>query len=122
MDAQGGEKIPYMERMYSILSTDAIERGMLRDEFYFLSDEILAYFKRLQEFDAATVFPGSCVQQAYLIWAQCSLGTRKAIAEANGFTMTNLPLLPGEAYFVFEDEYGTPTGSAFVKNRRWYKI
>jgi hypothetical protein len=121
MDAQGGEKIAYMERMYCILSNDAAERGMLRDEFYFLSDDVLARFKRLQQFGPATQFPGSRVQQAYLIWAQCSLGLRKDLAEVNGFPMTSQPILPGEAYIVFEDEHGRPAGSTIVKNPRWYK-
>ena len=30
MDAQGGEKLKYMERLYCILDQDALERGLLR--------------------------------------------------------------------------------------------
>ena len=121
MDAQGGEKIAYMERMYCILATDAEERGLLRDDFYFISDEVLARFKELQEFDPATSFPGSRVQQAYLIWAQCSLGVRKVLAEANGFPMTELPILPGEAYVVFDGTDGRPAESTILRNPHWYR-
>jgi hypothetical protein len=121
MDAQGGEKIAYMERLYYVLATDAEERGLLRDDFYFISDEVLSRFKTLQEFESSTPFPGSRVQQAYLIWAQCTLSMRKSIAGANGFSMTSEPILPGEADIVFEDENRQPNASTIFKNPRWYR-
>lgn len=71
MDAQGGEKIEVMERLYSILATDAKERGILRDDLYFISDDVLGRFKMFQGFDYFTPFPGFRVEQAFLIWAQC---------------------------------------------------
>jgi len=106
MDAQGGEKLDYMERLYSILAQDATERGILRDDLYYLSDAVLVRFKLFQSFSADTFFPGSRVHQAYLIWAQASLGTRRAIAEANGFSMTDQPILPGEIYVVLDETDG----------------
>jgi hypothetical protein len=36
VDAQGGEKLAAMERLYSILTDDAVERGLMREDFYFL--------------------------------------------------------------------------------------
>jgi len=73
MDAQNGEKLSYMERLYCILAQDAKARRLLRDDFYFLSDQVLAKFKLFQGFEWQTPFPGSRVEQAYLIWAQGSL-------------------------------------------------
>ena len=46
-------------RIYSILTDDAVERGIMREEFYFLSDEQLAFIKRMQGYDPATCFPGA---------------------------------------------------------------
>ena len=54
VDAQGGEKLAAMERLYSILTDDAVERGLMREDFYFLSDELLASFKRMQGYDPTT--------------------------------------------------------------------
>jgi hypothetical protein len=102
MDLQGGEKIRIIERLYCILADDAKERGRLQDDLYFLSDQVLAKFKLLQGFDWATPFPGSRVEQAYLIWAQAPLD-RLGIAEANGFPMINGPILPGSVLVVFDD-------------------
>lgn len=71
MDAQGGEKIDTMERLYSILAADAKERGILRDDFYFISNDVLGRFKMFQGFDCFAPFPGYRVEQAFHIWAQC---------------------------------------------------
>jgi hypothetical protein len=108
VDAQGGEKLAGMERLYSILTDDAVERGLMRDDFYFLSDELLGSFKRMQGYDATTHFPGSRVEQAYLILAEGESGMRRALAEANGVPMTNRPLLPGGLYLVLADDGGQP--------------
>jgi hypothetical protein len=58
IDAQGGEKLHKMERLYSILTDDAVERGLTRQEFYFLSDRTLASFKRMQGYPIDTYFTG----------------------------------------------------------------
>ncbi|SIT57194.1 HNH nuclease [Mesorhizobium prunaredense] len=113
VDAQGGEKLPLMERLYSILTDDAVERNLMRDEFYFLSDELLTSFKRMQGYDPGTHFPGARIEQAYLILAEGELGTRRAIAEANGVPLTDRPLLPGGLYMVLSEEDGQP-GQAIV--------
>ena len=65
VDAQRGENLASMERLYSILTDDAVERGVMQEDFYYLSDEFLISLKRMQGFDAATYFPGSRVEQAY---------------------------------------------------------
>ena len=98
-----------MERLYSILTDDAVERGLMRDEFYFLSDELLASFKRMQGFDPTTCFPGSRIEQAYLILAEGELGMRRAVAEANGMPMTDQPFLPGGLYLVQTGGGGQPS-------------
>jgi hypothetical protein len=95
VDAQGGEKLAFMERLYSILLDDAVERGMMCDDFYFLSGEVLDAFKRMQGHHPHTSFPGSAIEQAYLILAGPERQVRFAIAEANGFVIDDQPLLPG---------------------------
>lgn len=116
-DAQGGEKLALMERFYSILLDDAIERGLLREEFYFLSDAVLGSFKRMQGYDASTAFPGSRLEQAYLILAEPERPLRNAIAEANGFTLGDEPLLPGGAV-VFCGNDRQPVERSFFKRYR----
>ena len=101
------------------MAQDAAERKILRDDFYHLSDTVLARFKLFQSFDPATFFPGLRVEQAYLIWAQAGLSTRRAIAQANGFPMTDQPILPEQAYVVFDQDDGQYTGSAMTVNLGW---
>jgi hypothetical protein len=115
VDAQGGEKLSLMERLYSILTDDAVERGLMRDDFYFLSDELLASFKRMQGYDPATYFPGSRVEQAYLILAECEFGIRRAMVEAEGVPIPDRPLLPGGLYLVFPEQAGQPRKSVVVQ-------
>lgn len=105
-----------MERLYSILTDDAVERGLMREEFYYLSDEFLISLKRMQGFDRATYFPGSRVEQPYLILAECELGMRRAMAEANGVPMVDQPLLPGGLYLLLTDENGLPSKSIIVQS------
>jgi hypothetical protein len=119
MDAQGGEKLRYVERLYCILDQDAVERDMLRPGFYDLTDQTLAKFKLFQGFARDTVFPGPPVRQAYLIWAQTSLNVRKAMAAANGVPMTGDPILPGEAFLVVGDAEGGQR-TVHLKNPEWY--
>jgi hypothetical protein len=119
MDAEGGEKLEHMERLYCILDQDAVERDVLRAEFYHLSNQVLAKFKLFQGFEPDTFFPGPPVRQAYLIWAQTSLRLRRALVEADGLPMTDQPILPGEAFIVFRDDTGQQV-SLTLKNPRWY--
>jgi len=121
VDAQGGEKLEKMERLYSILTDDAVERGLMREEFYFLSDEVLTCFKRMQGYDVETQFPGARVEQAYLILAECERSERVALTEANGFPPPDRPLLPGGMYLVFSEQHGQPRTSVVVQTYapRW---
>jgi hypothetical protein len=114
-DAQGGEKLALMERLYSILTDDAVERGLMRDDFYFLSDELLASFKRMQGYSAATYFPGSRIEQAYLILAEGEASARRALAGANGAPMPDQPLLPGGLYLVPARDGGQPQKGIVVQ-------
>lgn len=94
IDSQGGEKLAYMERLFSILLDDAVERELICEDFYFLSDTVLGSLKRMQGYDLSTHFPGSRLEQAYLILAEPELQLRQAIAHANGFELGGGPLLP----------------------------
>lgn len=79
MDAQGGEKIDTMERLYGALCEDAKERGSGREDYYFLSDSVLARFKMFQGFDSDAEFPGTRIEQAFLIWRASSQHTLRAL-------------------------------------------
>jgi hypothetical protein len=116
VDAQGGEKLPSMERLYSILTDDAVERSVMCEEFYFLSDELLSSFKRMQGYAPATYFPGSRIEQAYLILAETELGTRRAKAEAEGLPMTDQPLLPGGVYLVLPESPDGVRETILIRN------
>jgi hypothetical protein len=79
MDAQGGEKIDTMERLYGALAEDARERGLLRDDFYFLSDSVLAKFKMFQGINPFEPFDGYRIEQAFLIWRELPRQMLRAI-------------------------------------------
>lgn len=95
MDAQGGEKIETLCALFGELRYDAEERGLLCDEYYFLSRSVLSKFKMLQGFDPLTEFPGCRLEQAHLIWLQTPQRMRNAILEANGFAPSYEPILFG---------------------------
>jgi hypothetical protein len=120
VDAQNGEKLHKMERLYSILTDDAVERGLMREEFYFLSDEVITCFKRMQGYDG-TIFPGARIEQAYLILAECEHGIRRSMLEANDAPMPDRPLLPGGMYLVFSEQNGQPRKNVVIQNYqlRW---
>jgi len=115
VDAQGGEKLSLMERLYSILLDDAVARGMLRDDLYYLGDEVLGSFKIMQGYSPATFFPGTRLEQAYLILAETERNIGLAIAKANGFTLPDQPLLPGGMVLVFDGSGGLPTRQLVVR-------
>jgi hypothetical protein len=108
IDAQGGERLDLMERLYSILTDDAVERDIMIEKYYYLSDEVLAFFKRMQGYDQTTYFPGSRIEQAFLILAELESAFRRAIAEANGVEMPNRPLLPGGLFMLLSENEGQP--------------
>ncbi|WLA83229.1 HNH endonuclease [Bradyrhizobium elkanii] len=118
VDNQGGEKLAAAERLFSILTDDAVERNLMKDDFYFLSDKVLGSLKRMQGYDPATYFPGSRIEQPYLILAECELGMRRAIAGADGLPMTDQPLLPGGLYLVFPEKPGEPRKTMVVRTYR----
>lgn len=116
IDAQNGEKLATMERLYSILTDDAVERGLDPDTFYFLSDNLLSSFKKMQGFASTTFFPGARIEQAYLILAECELGVRRAMAEESGVPMLEEPLLPGGLFLGQSDASGGEARSVIIRN------
>jgi hypothetical protein len=106
VDAQGGEKLACMERLYSILLDDAVERGLMCEDFYFLSEEVLGTLKKMLGYDSSACFPGSRLEQAYLILAEPESQMRHAIADANGFRLSGDPLLPGGLMIVINEDVG----------------
>lgn len=115
VDAQGGEKLDRMERLYSILVDDAVERGMMCDEYYYLSDDVLEAFRRMQGYGPETSFPGSRIEQAFLILAETEHDVRAAIAAANGFASPGTTMLPGGLMLTVEDVDGRPGEQVIVR-------
>lgn len=120
VDAQNGEKLHLMERLYCILTDDAVERNLMREEFYFLSDEVLMRFKRMQGYEWAD-FPGARIEQAYLILAECEYGIREGTAKTEGVPAPDRPLLPGGMYLVYPENKGQPRKTVLVQTYvpRW---
>ena len=87
MDAERGEKIELLTAFFSMLLSDAKRRQLLRDDFYYLSDEVLQKFKLFQGFAPATHFPGCRLEQALLIWRQTPRNTLNAILKTMGFEL-----------------------------------
>lgn len=70
MDAQGGEQIERLAVLFAMLFNDARTRGLLCDDFYFISDPVLSKFKMFQGFDPHLEFSGCRIEQARSIWNQ----------------------------------------------------
>lgn len=87
MDAEGGENIERMVGMLGYLASDANERGILCDKYYFLSDRYLQTCKRFQGIEVNAEFPGTRLEQAYWIWRQTPRQMLMAIIEANGLKL-----------------------------------
>lgn len=83
MDSQGGEKIDTMSWLYGELEDNARKRGILSDEFYYLSDSTLLVFKRFQTYHEDTYFAGCRLEQANSIWRNSPLTLINAVLEAN---------------------------------------
>lgn len=84
MDVQGGENIEEMVELVGYLTSDAQQRGILCDKYYFLSDQYLATCKNFQGIERGAEFPGTRLEQAYWIWRQTPRQALKAILSANG--------------------------------------
>lgn len=87
MDAEGGENIERMVELIGHLVSDAQERGILCEKYYFLSDRYLATCKRFQGIEGHIRFPGARLEQAYWIWRQTPREMLRAILGANGFEL-----------------------------------
>lgn len=87
MDAEGGENIERMVELLGCLASDAQERGILCDKYYYLSDQYLRTCKRFQGISEGTEFPGTRLEQAYWIWRQTPREMLRALLSANGFEL-----------------------------------
>jgi len=82
MDAQGGEQIERLAVLYAILWDDAHTRGLLREDFYYLSDSVLAKFKMFQGFEPSLEFAGYRIEQASSIWNQSPFSVLSSMVDA----------------------------------------
>ena len=87
MDAEDGEKIELALAFLTYLIEDAKKQKLLRDDFYYFSDQALITFKKFQTIDADLKFPGLRIEQAQLIWDQTPRCMMEAILNANGFDL-----------------------------------
>jgi hypothetical protein len=95
VDAEGGEKLQVMERLYCILYQDSVERDLDYEPFYSLSAIVILTLKKMQGYSVDSYFPGSSLQQAFTILATCERQPRDALLAANGFSVGAEPILPG---------------------------
>lgn len=84
MDAEGGENIDLMTGMFGALMEDARRRRIPFEPFYTLSQSSILAFKRIQGISERMYFPGSPIEQAYLIWNQTPRGMFEAILASLG--------------------------------------
>lgn len=69
LNARGGDDQDEMTFLFGLLVDDAEKRGLDQDEFYFISNEMLAFFNRWQGYDR--ILELSCLSQvrkAHEIW------------------------------------------------------
>ena len=77
--------LSFFLRFFYALMSDAEPRNILRDDFYYLSDQTISKFKMFQGFDPYFLFSGKRLEQAYLIWQQTPQPMLSSIIQANGF-------------------------------------
>jgi hypothetical protein len=87
MDYEGGDNIDLVAALFNALTEDAKTRGLLCDEYYYLSDSALRTFKRFQCIDPDLEFPGYCLEQAHLVWRQTSRAVLRLLLERCGATL-----------------------------------
>ncbi len=104
MDYEGGDDIDLVAALFYALGEDAKERGLLCDEYYYLSDSALRMFKRFQCIDPNLEFPGYRVEQAYLIWRQTSRAVLRLLLDANGATLPPDLIQTGPLTIISMDE------------------
>ena len=68
LNQRGGDDQDIMADLYGALEEDASARGILCDEFYYISDSVLTFFKQIQGFDGTIPLSGVRVGQANRIW------------------------------------------------------
>jgi hypothetical protein len=87
MDAQAGENIDLLASLFAALCEDARRRSLASDSYYYVSNSALRTFKNFQGISPDLPFPGSRVEQAYLIWRQTPRAVLKYLLEANGIAL-----------------------------------
>lgn len=123
MDAQGGENVELLAGLYGALVNNAKTRGLLLDDYYYLSDRTIEVFKRFQGFDQSHRFPGTRLEQAYLIWRNAPVQLMRFLLEANGEgpeVVESLLEARGiqRAYRSVATGHASAIGSATTENRR----
>lgn len=105
MDGEGGEKIELMMNLFRLLAQDAATRGLRRDDFYYLSDWVLDAFKRFQTIPTEARFPGTRIEQAYLIWRQIPRCMLTALLQVNGLATPEDFMLGAPGIYLWLDTH-----------------
>lgn len=103
VDYEDGEKLAIMEKFYSALLDDAISRNAYESRYYFLGDDVLDFFARMQGYSRVNLKCGR-LEQAFLLLSEPEWAVRNAIAAANGFKIGEDQLLPGGMAVVYEGD------------------
>lgn len=65
---RGGDDQDYIASLFHALERDGSARGILVDDLYHISDEVLAIFKVAQSFSPDDLLEGPRVGQAHRLW------------------------------------------------------
>lgn len=74
LNARGGDDQDTIASLFLELADDAVRGGLIRDDYYHLSDETLNLFKSYQGFPHDVRLAGLRVRQAYAIWRGAPVG------------------------------------------------
>lgn len=83
VDAQDGEKLDRAAELYGILAGAARRRHPYREDYYYLSPNVLRQFMDMQGFDPGTGFDGPAIEQAWRVWDCAPRQVMSAIIRAN---------------------------------------
>jgi len=81
---RGGDDQDYIASLFHALERDGRARGLLSDEFYYLSDEVLTAFKSAQGFPLDLILDMPRVAQAHLLWQLSPVGFYEEVANCIG--------------------------------------
>lgn len=119
MDAEGGEKIDLFTGFLGALLIDSQVNNITKEEYYHFDNHALNIFKELQGIPTHTNFPGSSLEQAYLIWNQTPRQMMNAILKQLDVTLPD-DYIQNDIFTVFQsntlkNEDGSPADVLYMR-------